>query len=391
MKVCLVGPCSPADISHLIHAEYRHDVNQIKAFRGIPVSTLASQLVAHSHQVTLITNSPDVEIRKHFFGPNFTLIVLPQRKRARYLALSLYAVEIFAISKLIRKLDVDIVHAHWTYEYALGSLIAKKPCIVTAHDAPWQVFKTAGSKKFWVFRFVLAWLVRLNIDFIIFVSNDLNSKWKREMLWRGESRIIPNIPPFEINRMTPSIKIENSFKILTVGDDSERKNVETLIEAFNLLRKNYPNVELHVVGVGLESNGFFAQNHPGDINWHGYLERDSLAELMQSCHVLVQPSLVESFGLTLLEAMALGLCVIAGHNTGSANEVVGNAGILIDTRNVSEYVINISRLIGNSALREEQEVLGRLRISEEFSPSKIIKSTIEYYEFVIMNQNRSDL
>jgi glycosyltransferase involved in cell wall biosynthesis len=383
LKVCLVGPCSPADICHLVYSEYRDDVNRIQAFRGIPVSSLASQLVTFEHQVTVVTTSPEVENCKRFFGPNFALIVLPQRRRARNLALTLYGSEVLSISRVIRKLNVDIVHAHWTYEYALGALFAHKPCVVTAHDAPWQVFRTAGSKKFWFFRFVLAWIVRLNVKLMTFVSIDLYSKWQREMLWRGESRVIPNLPPFEVNLETSSVPKADQFRILTIGDTSERKNIQTLIKAFNLLKKQYPKLELHVVGVGLEFNGSYAQNHPGAITWHGYLERDSLARLMQSCHVLVQPSLLESFGLTLLESMALGICVIAGHNTGAAKEVVGDAGILIDTRNTSEYVIAISRLIENPELRMEMESLGRLRISEVFDTSKIIRETLNCYEIAI--------
>jgi glycosyltransferase involved in cell wall biosynthesis len=363
-------------------------VEEIRAFRGVPVSSLTEALIEHDHEVSVITTSSDVKKLAVFYGPKFTLLVLPQRHRARDLALTFYVKEIASIAKLLRTLDVDIVHAHWTYEYALGSLISGKKLVVTAHDAPWQVFKTAGSRKFWIFRLVLAYISRLFIKNLIFVSEDLQSSWKHEMFWRRQSKVIPNIPPFRVSDVPKIPSPEGVFRILTIGDDSRRKNVACSIEVAKELLIHNPQVQLHLVGVGLGKSEPLAMSHSENhyfrsLHWHGYLTRAQVQSLMLECDVLLQPSLLESFGLTLLEGMAVGLPVIAGKNTGGAQEVVGDAGVLVDTLNTSEIASTIKRLIDNPAYRGELSENGKNRILSKFSASKIVFSTIEYYKLVL--------
>ena len=384
MKICLVGPCSPSDVVHLLFPTFKESAESIRAFRGVPVSALAEALVEDNHEVTLITTSSEVHELRIFQGQKFTLMLLPQRVRARDLALTLYSKEIYSISKILRKLNVDVIHAHWTYEYAIASIFSCKNLVVTAHDAPWQVFMTAGSRKFWIFRLILAWIARLFVKNMVFVSEDLESKWRREMFWRRNSRVIPNIPPFEINNASKEFRLQGIFRILTVGDASARKNVAGSIEAIRYLKDVHPFIELHIVGIGLGRNEPYSNNHAesdyfSNLHWHGYLERSELKSLMLKCDVLLQPSLLESFGLSLLEGMALGLPVIAGLNTGAAKEVVGDAGILIDTRDTSEIISSLKMLIDNPKIGLDLSERGKRRISTKFSRSHILTSTIEYY------------
>lgn len=388
MKICIIGPCAPKDTLDLLCAEDRLKINDLNGLSGVPVSTLAKSLVALNQIVTLVSTSQDVAEVLHLRGPNFELILVPQRKRARYLALTFYFSEIKRMKQIVTATDAEIVNAHWTYEYAIAGLFSKKPCVVTAHDAPWQVFKTAGSKKFWFFRFILSWFCRLRMSEVIFVSQDLKYKWQKEMLWRKDSEVIPNMSPIQEIMKNSQSKLERKFKVISIGDSSDRKNIQGSIDAFRSLKLQHSELELHLVGVGLDNSSDFYTSQEidtvsGDIFWHGYLERSELIELMKSCHVLVQPSLLESFGLTLIEAMSLGVPVIAGYNTGAAVEVIGESGILVDTRNTGEIVSALSDLLENPSFREELIELGKARVFKNFSRERITILTLDEYRKVI--------
>jgi glycosyltransferase involved in cell wall biosynthesis len=229
---------------------------------------------------------------------------------------------------------------------------------------------------------------------MIFVSEDLESDWKRELLWRRKSKIIPNIPPFEINADPKVFRSDGVFRILTVGDTSARKNVVSSIEAVKSLILDYPRIELHIVGIGLGNNECFALSHAdsqyySNIHWHGYLERPQLKDLMLTCDVLLQPSLLESFGLTLLEGMALGLPVIAGISTGGTQEVIGDAGILVDIRNNVETALSIKNLIENPEVGVTLSEKGKIRIASKFSTTDIVSDTVRYYLQALNTRNRA--
>jgi glycosyltransferase involved in cell wall biosynthesis len=388
MKICIVGPCAAKDTLDLLYVEDREKIKELNGLSGVPVSTLARSLVELSHMVTLVSTSHDLTEVLHLRGPNFELILVPQRKRARYIALTLYFSEIKKMKEIIAAIDAEVVNAHWTYEHAIAALFSKKPCVVTAHDAPWQVFKTAGSKKFWFFRFILSWLCRLRMRDVIFVSQDLKYKWQKEMLWRIDSQVIPNISPFEGIMTKTKSKSEGNYKIISIGDNSARKNIQGSIDAFRTLKPQHSELELHLVGVGLDKSSDFYNSQKidvvaDDIYWHGYLERSDLIELMKSCHVLVQPSLLESFGLTLIEAMCLGVPVVAGYNTGAAVEVVGESGILVDTRNTGAIVSALSDLLENPNFRDDLIELGKAQVLKNFSKERVTMLTLDEYLRVI--------
>lgn len=359
----------------------------LKGERGIPVSSLAGALLELGHAVTVVTSTDEVLRREEFNGLNFKLIVLPQRSRPRDLALSLYRAEVKLISEEIEKLDVDVVNAHWTYEHALASSHSGRPLVVTAHDSPWQVLKTAHH-PFWFFRYFLAIQARLQTKNMIFVSRDLQNKWKREMFWRKPSWVIPNIQPFVIKDEIKFEKTSNVINIISVGDTSPRKNIEGAIAAFEKARKKYPNIQLNLVGPGLVPYTAYyrsiAKRYSIEgINWHGYIERPVIQNLLQSSDILFQPSLVESFGLTLIEAMALGVTVLAGRNTGAASEVVGNCGMLVDSRNIFDMTDGLIKLIENPEMRKNFENAGKERVKRQFSPEVVARLALDCYRQII--------
>ena len=116
---------------------------------------------------------------------------------------------------------------------------------------------------------------------------------------------------------------ERPTRYLCVGSLSERKNVVRLANAFGAVGEG----TLTFVGEGpLRAE---LEGRPG-VTLAGSVPHDEVADWIARSHVLCQPSLVEPFGLALLEAMAAGRSVLATRIGGPPEFVTSEAGVLVD-------------------------------------------------------------
>jgi glycosyltransferase involved in cell wall biosynthesis len=176
--------------------------------------------------------------------------MVPARKRARTLGLTQFNQEIKSMAKVMESIQFDVLHAHWTYEFAIAALKTDRNAIITAHDAPLTIFRWALD-PYRFLRLIMAIRVRLFARNLTCVSPYLAEKWKSEMFWKKTISVIPNICPF------PSIdqvnQFSNSAKIITIGDSSKRKNIKNLVLAMREIRKVIPVATLEIFGHGLDA------------------------------------------------------------------------------------------------------------------------------------------
>lgn len=153
------------------------------------------------------------------------------------------------------------------------------------------------------------------------------------------------------------------FRIIFVGQLTQRKGLSYLLEAFQQLR--IPDAELLLVGRPAGPPDVWAFG-PRVIHLP-HVPRWQLPALYQSAHVFVLPSLVEGFGLTALEAMACGLPVILSSNT-FGNDVVteGREGFVVPIRESQPIVEAIRQVWENPAARRSMGECARHR-AEQFS------------------------
>src|SRR5207247_4853583 len=81
----------------------------------------------------------------------------------------------------------------------------------------------------------------------------------------------------------------------------------------------------------------------------GYVDPSARRELYEGARLLVQPSFEEGFGLPVLEAMTLGVPVIAA-NRGALPEVLGDAGLVVDPEQPAQLASALERMIDDGAL-----------------------------------------
>jgi glycosyltransferase involved in cell wall biosynthesis len=125
--------------------------------------------------------------------------------------------------------------------------------------------------------------------------------------------------------------------VFTAATVEPRKNLDTLLEAFRLLRNDHPELQLAVAGPGPALRGEGVQAL-------GYVRDDELPALYRGAKAFVFPSLFEGFGIPIVEAMASGTsAVVSSHQ--SMDEASGDAAVRVDPRSPEAIAAGIEQAL----------------------------------------------
>jgi glycosyltransferase involved in cell wall biosynthesis len=180
----------------------------------------------------------------------------------------------------------------------------------------------------------------------------------------------------------------NAPFVLYTGNIKPHKNLERLIEAFNMLRQApyLRHVQLLIIGDEISKYAALRRTvHRYKLHKHvrffGFVSDRTLAALYRLADVFVFPSLYEGFGLPPLEAMASGTPVITS-NVSSLPEVVGQAALMIDPYDPEAIAGAMRRVLTDAALRSELRTRGLDR-ARSFSWERSIRRVREIYDEVL--------
>jgi len=175
--------------------------------------------------------------------------------------------------------------------------------------------------------------------------------------------------------------IERPF-ILYVGRLEKKKNIPTLIEAFNLMRENNKDIKHKLVLVGDASFGYDEMKYiirefdlEAKIIMPGWVREDDLPYIYSSASIFVFPSKYEGFGIPMLQAMSCQV-PIAASSIPVLREVAGEAAIFFDPDNKKSIENALTNLAKDSKLREKLIRNGAERV-KNFSWEKCARETLE--------------
>jgi len=144
--------------------------------------------------------------------------------------------------------------------------------------------------------------------------------------------------------------------LLAVSDIYVQKNLKNLICAVSLLKSTHPDISLLIAGRPVDAEYYdelieiiSEDELRGRVKFLGEVKQSSLVELYRSCRIFVFPSVVETFGNPLVEAMACG-APIASSETAAMPEVVGDAAEFFDPMDIEDMAAAIDRLLNDPVL-----------------------------------------
>ncbi len=171
--------------------------------------------------------------------------------------------------------------------------------------------------------------------------------------------------------------------ILHVGTIEPRKNLIRLLDAFQSLLVDWPDLKLILVGKkGWLYDSFFDRLHALGLEeaviFPGYVEEADLPAFYQLAEIFVFPSLYEGFGLGPLEAMACGTPVVSS-NSSSLPEVIGNGGWLINPTDTAALASALHRVLADGSLRSDLKRRGLVQ-ARKFSWQKTADELEKLYQ-----------
>lgn len=270
----------------------------------------------------------------------------------------------FEIPLIIKKYNIDIFHT-LNYDIPLFKF-SKFKLISTIHDLIPITHKNLHKRNIIITLYfeIMYRLCAILSDKIITVSNYSKDEIVKHLPCQNDKiQVVYN------SYMPKLIKYEKPInkvpQLLFVGSNFEHKNIHVVIEAIKLLKEKNIIVNFNIAGGKYKYTEYLEllikqYKLENQIKILGKVSDIELSKLYSNTDIYVFPSLIEGFGIPLLEAMDYGIPLISS-NTTVMPEIIGNAGILIEPtpRNFKE---SIEILLNNRQMQNDLRQNGFIRI-----------------------------
>jgi len=305
----------------------------------------------------------------------------------------LRSVPFVRITNFLSDLDFDVVHAHEIYqpisiESFYAAMKKEKPYGFTQHRS--YCPKNAQGSFLKLFYRSLGKKI---IDSCAFVCATSTSavEFLRNL---GVKRRIEKLPNcLDTEKFRPNIRtnlkeklgLQNHRLILFAGRLHREKGLRYLIRAFRLIRDRYSDTKLIIAGRGPERENLEHQvaalNLHNNVVFLDYFPYEKMPELYNVCDIFVLPSVVEPFGMALIEAMSCGKPAI-GSRVGGINDIIENSknGFLTEPRNLGQLAEKIEILLSDEKLRIKFGRNGREKAQNTFSYGAVAQKATRIYE-----------
>jgi glycosyltransferase involved in cell wall biosynthesis len=277
----------------------------------------------------------------------------------------------------------DIVHAHVALPAGLAGALMKRllgvPLVITEHTSPFSLLMRNRVAAF------ATRVALLAADRVIAVSRSLHAEILAYPKLRRQVDIVPNVVDvraFARERVARA----SGFRLLFVGEmETRRKGVEYLLRAMSLLRERGLDVCLDLVGGGRHEEMYRGMAAKLGLSamcrFHGAVPHDRVASLMADVDLFVLPSLAETFGVVLVEAMAAGLPVVATRCGGPEEVVTPDVGVLVEPADSESLADALADILGR--LDEFPSEHLRRAAEERYGQKSVAARMVDLYKEVI--------
>jgi glycosyltransferase involved in cell wall biosynthesis len=367
-----IGIAAPADISLL--SSLLPGIDLPKGLGSTISAELAHAFLAAGDRVVLYTLDPAVTRPLRFDRDGFTLHVGPYR--ARHRMRDLMAAERHNIRDLVLTDPPDVINAHWCYEFALGARATGLPTLITVCDWAPTILRHSPD---------LYRLGRLAMfGWTLATSRHLAapSPHIADLVRRYSGRQCPVVgQPLEEKsfRHGPRSWPGGDPMLIFIANGWGRlKNSATLLQAFAQLRQRMPTARLTMYGYdhgpGQPAEQWaMARQLAENVRFAGFHPNATVLGELSRAHLFVHPSLEESFGHVVLEAMAAGTPVIGGHKSGAVPWLLdgGQAGLLTDPLDPAALCTAMEMLLTDPQRWEGLSAAGLTRARQHFTAASV--------------------
>lgn len=289
--------------------------------------------------------------------------------------------------KLFRRVEqergpFDVIHAHFLPCIFLGACIKKSYRVSLVGTEHWSELNVDTLKPYVSYLGNKAYPY---VDCLISVCKSLQSKIYKH--FDIDSHVIHNMIADDFTLEIAGMESHPKFRFIAVGSLIHIKGFDILINAFALSHLT-ENAELIIIGEGPEHTNL--QKHidklglQQNIKLLGRKSKSEIVELLKSSHVYISSSRSENFSVAILEALSMGLPVIATICGGIKECVNEGNGLLVPIENAEELAVAMINMYDNYT-NYERDII-RQDCLDKYSP-KVIAKQIESVYSKVLNQD----
>ncbi len=362
-----------------------------KGREGAPlISHLILEYIVRGHQVLAVTTDP----RMDDDAPPFvyergllTYVVVPSRRRpfrpnGRRLGRTadFFRFERRQLLAVLRAYQPEVVHAHWTYEFALAALAYRADALITAHDNARTILTYVPTLERFFMLLMARYVFRRGHRFTAV------SPYMAESIraWVSSAvTVVPNPVVMPPKNSRPSLPATPVITTVVNGWD-DRKNSKNALLAFKAVQQRHPEAVLWALGTAFEPGGpaavFCDEHQIVNVTFFGPTPHAEVLRKIAKSTLVLHTSLEESFGMVLAEAMSYGVPVVAGQHSGAVPWVVENGGLLVDVSNVEAIAAATHRLLSEPGLYARLSANARRIIETRFPIHLIADQYLSLYQ-----------
>ena len=292
--------------------------------------------------------------------------------------------DFFKLISILKKEKVDIIHTHLFLADFWGGL-ASRLCRGSLHITTTHGFFLSDDR---IYNFKQRLRVILPKYIIAVSKKDADTCINRLGVAEEKIRVIYNgieikePPPRPNQKLKKDLCIDNDKVILNVGSLEEIKGHIYLLKAAEELLKARKDIVFLIIGDGSLRDEL--QKFIDERKLNNYVKllglKDNVDDYLSICDIFLSTSLSEGLSLSILEAMALGKCVIAT-NVGGNPEIIDNNinGILVPPKDPLKIAQALNTLLENDPLRKELGENARSKVKKYFNQETMIKRLEDFY------------
>jgi glycosyltransferase involved in cell wall biosynthesis len=283
-----------------------------------------------------------------------------------------------ALRHFARERDIQIVHAHMARDYPLAALAvggkSKARLVITRH----VLFPMSKLHR----------LTRGRVARIIAVSQSVAANVHAQGIFRNDQiAVLPN--GIDLTKFNPRVDDgpSNRLRVGILGELTPNKGQIEFVRAAEIVARQIENVEFIVAGRDNSSAGDYGQQLKEMIGASEFRNRIQLVEseidvpqFLPTLDLLVSASRSEAFGLTIVEAMAVGVPVVATATDGAREIITDNeTGVLVPVGDFHEMAATIVPLLRNCEERQRLSRNARHLVGQRYSLARMVSETEAVY------------
>ncbi len=323
---------------------------------------------------------------------NITVFFEPEHKinAEKTLTKLAYLKYVTILKKIIRHFKPDVLHAHYATSYGLvGALSGFHPFVISSWGTDVMKFpdKNFVAKSILSFNFKKA-------DLLCATSGTI-----KEYIGKITDKPVSVIPfGIDVKKFAPraanSLFNEDDFVVGSIKPLETLYNTNVLVRAFAQLRQKHAHLKLLIVGEGSTEKQLKelcdTLGINNDVVFTGRIPFQQISNYYNMLDVLVNISEYESFGVSIIEAMACGKPVVVT-NVGGLKEIVSSdaLGLKVDVGSVEQTAKAIDKLISDKELYNRISANGRRHVIENYSwENNLRQMTGAYNDLIVKHSSK---